>query len=512
MKKIKRVLISVADKNNLKFLLRNLNKFKVEFISSGGTHKKIKKLGFKCEEVSKYTNSSEILSGRVKTLHPKIHAGILSDRKLKSHKNDLKKNNYHEIDLVIVNFYPFEKTISQTKNHKKIIENIDIGGPAMVRAAAKNYSDVTVITSINQYEGLIENINLNKGATSLEFRKRAAISAFGETAYYESLIYKYFNDSFYNEFPKKMVLGFNRQETLRYGENPHQKGAIYASSEDLNLNKLNGKQLSYNNYIDIFSALEISKTFPKNKGTVIVKHGSPSGVSIHKKNAESFLLAYKSDPVSAFGGIVSCNFNINKKVAVELSKSFFEVIIGTGFKKDALKILKKKKNVRIIDSKKYKISNKNNLISNMNFALTQYPDIKNFKYSDFKIVSKIKPSKKTFENLIFAFNVCRFVKSNAIVLTNENSTVGIGAGQPSRLDSCDVAIRKMRKFHNISNKEILAASDAFFPFVDGIEKLVQSGVSGIIQPSGSIKDKEIINFANKTGTILIFSKSRHFKH
>ena len=512
MKKIKRVLISLADKNNLKFLLRNLKKFKVKLISSGGTYKEIKKLGFKCEEVSKYTNSPEILSGRVKTLHPKIHAGILSKRKLKSHKNDLKKNNYSEIDLVIVNFYPFEKTISQTKDHKKIIENIDIGGPAMVRAAAKNYSDVTVITSINQYEGLIENINLNKGVTSLEFRKRAAISAFGETAYYESLIYKYFNDVFYNEFPKRMVLGFNRQETLRYGENPHQKGAIYSSSEGLSLSKLNGKQLSYNNYMDIFSALEISKTFPKNKGTVIVKHGNPSGVSIHKKNTESFLLAYKSDPVSAFGGIVSCNFNINKKVAVELSKSFFEVIIGTGFEKDALKILKKKKNVRIIDSKNYKISNKNNLISNMNFALTQYPDIKNFKFKDFKIVSKIKPSKKTFENLIFAFNICRFVKSNAIVLTNENSTVGIGAGQPSRLDSCDVAIRKMKKFQNISNKEILAASDAFFPFVDGIEKLVQNGVSGIIQPSGSIRDKEIINFANKTGTILVFSKSRHFKH
>ncbi len=512
MKKIKRVLISLADKNNLKFLLKNLKKFKVELISSGGTHKEIKKLGFKCEEVSKYTNSTEILSGRVKTLHPKIHAGILSKRKLKSHKNDLKKNNYSEIDLVIVNFYPFEKTISQTKDHEKIIENIDIGGPAMVRAAAKNYSDVTVITSINQYEGLIENINLNKGATSLDFRKRAAISAFGETAYYESLIYKYFNDIFNNEFPKRMVLSFNRQETLRYGENPHQKSALYNSSDGLNLSKLNGKQLSYNNYIDIFSALEISKTFPKNKGTVIVKHGNPSGVSIHKKNTESFLLAYKSDPVSAFGGIVSCNFNINKKVAVELSKSFFEVIIGTGFKKDALKILKKKKNVRIIDSKNYKISNKNNLISNMNFALTQNPDIKNFKFKDFKIVSKIKPSKKTFENLIFAFNICRFVKSNAIVLTNGNSTVGIGAGQPSRLDSCEVAIRKMKKFQNISNKEILAASDAFFPFVDGIEKLVQNGVSGIIQPSGSIRDKEIINFANKTGTILVFSKSRHFKH
>ena len=512
MKKIKRALISVYDKNNLNFLLKNLKKFKIDLISSGGTFNEIKRLGFNCEEVSKYTDSPEILSGRVKTLHPKIHSGILSERRLKSHKNDLKKNNYNEIDLVIVNFYPFEKTISQTKNHKKIIENIDIGGPSMVRAAAKNFNDVTVITSCSQYESLIKNINQNKGTTSLEYRRKAALHAFGETAYYESLIYNYFNDNFNDVFPKKMILGFNHLENLRYGENPHQKGAIYSSSKDLGLNQLNGKQLSYNNYADIFSALQISKTFPKNIGTVIVKHGNPCGVSINKDNTDSFLLAYNTDPISAFGGIIACNFNINKKIAKELNKLFFEVIIGSGFDKDALLILKKKKNVRIINSRNYKISNKNNLISNMDFVLTQDPDIKNLKFEDFKVVSKIKPTKETFRNLIFAFNVCRFVKSNAIVLTNENSTVGIGSGQPSRLDSCDVAIKKMREFHNINNKEILAASDAFFPFVDGIEKLVQNGVSGIIQPSGSIRDSEIINFANKTGTILVFSKSRHFKH
>ena len=512
MKKIKRALISVYDKNNLNFLLKNLKKFKIDLISSGGTFNEIKRLGFNCEEVSKYTDSPEILSGRVKTLHPKIHSGILSERRLKSHKNDLKKNNYNEIDLVIVNFYPFEKTISQTKNHKKIIENIDIGGPTMVRAAAKNFNDVTVITSTAQYESLIENVNQNKGATSLEYRRKVALNAFGETAYYESLIYNYFNDNFNDVFPKKMILGFNRLENLRYGENPHQKGAIYSSPRGLGLNQLSGKQLSYNNYVDIFSALQISKTFPKNIGTVIIKHGNPCGVSINKNNIDSFMLAYKADPLSAFGGIISCNFNINRKIAKELNKLFFEAIIGNSFDKDALLILKKKKNVRIINSKNYRISNKKNLISNMDFVLTQDPDIKNLKFKDFKVVSKIKPSKKTFKNLIFAFNICRFVKSNAIVLTNENSTIGIGSGQPSRLDSCDVAIKKMKKFQNINNKEILAASDAFFPFVDGIEKLVQNGVSGIIQPSGSIRDNEIINFANKTDTILVFSKSRHFKH
>ena len=512
MKKIKRALISVSNKNNLKFLLKNLNKYKIKLISSGGTFKEIKKMGFNCEEVSKYTGSSEILSGRVKTLHPKIHAGILSNRKLGVHKRDLIKNNYNEIDLVIVNFYPFERTVEQTKSHKKIIENIDIGGPTMVRAAAKNYNDVTVITNVSQYEGLIENLNNHKGSTSLEFRKKAAFEAFGETAYYESLIFNYFKDISNSQFSKKIILGLNRVEKLRYGENPHQGGALYAASEDLGLEKLNGKQLSYNNYADIFSALQISKSFPKNKGTVIVKHGNPCGVSIHKNNIESFLMAYKCDPISSFGGIVSCNFKINRGLAIKLNKLFFEVIIGNGFDKDALSVLKKKKNVRLINSKNFKISNKNNLVSNMHFALAQSPDIKNFTHNDFKIVSKVKPSKKTFENLIFAFNVCRFVKSNAIVLTNEKSTVGIGSGQPSRLDSCDVAINKMNEFQNMSDREVLAASDAFFPFVDGVEKLIQNGISGIIQPSGSIRDKEIINFANRTGTMLVFSKTRHFKH
>ena len=512
MKKIKRALISVSDKDNLKFLLKNLKKYQIKLISSGGTYKEIKKMGFSCEEVSKYTSSPEILSGRVKTLHPKIHAGILSKRKLKAHKNDLKKNNYNEIDLVIVNFYPFEKTLKQRKNHEKILENIDIGGPTLVRAAAKNYNYVTIVTSISQYEELIKNLNENKGATSLEFRKKAALEAFGETAYYESLIFNYFKDISPNENSKKIILGLSKFEKLRYGENPHQSGTIYTRSKNLGLEKLNGKQLSYNNYADIFSALQISKSFPNNKGTVIVKHGNPCGASIHKNNNESFLMAHKCDPVSSFGGIVSCNFKINRSLALKLNKLFFEVIIGNGFDNDALSILKTKKNVRIINSKNYEIFSKNNLISNMHFALAQTSDDKKFTISDFKIVSKVRPSRKTFENLIFAFNVCRFVKSNAIVLTNEKSTVGIGSGQPSRLDSCEIAIKKMNEFQDISHKEVLAASDAFFPFIDGVEKLVQNGVSGIIQPSGSIRDKEIINFANRTGTILVFSKTRHFKH
>ena len=513
MRRIKKALISVSNKKNLKRLLINLFRFKIEIISSGGTYKEIKKLGFKCTEISKYTGSPEILGGRVKTLHPKIHAGILSKRKKKSHQNDLKKNNFSEIDLVITNFYPFEDIIKKTSVHEKIIENIDIGGPTLARSAAKNYNDVTVITNPDHYTKLIEEINKNHGSTSLKFRKEMSELVFSETAYYDALVSNYLISKSKNHFPRKKIIFGNLISELRYGENPHQKAAIYSKYKELNLIQLNGKILSYNNYNDLYAALLISKSLPKNTGTVIVKHANPCGVSINKNKIKSYKLALNCDPVSAFGGIVSCNFKINKSLALELNKIYLEVIIGNGFDKDALKILKKKINLRIIDATKFSLTNYENIISNANTFLLQSSDNKIFSKKDFVIVSKIKPNKKTIDNLIFAFNVCRFVKSNAIVLSKDFSTVGIGSGQPSRLDSCKIAINKMRSFQNNTNiSEIYAASDAFFPFVDGIETLVQSGVTAIIQPSGSIRDKEIIRFANKAGIVLIFSKTRHFKH
>jgi len=511
MKKIKRTLISVSDKKNLKELLRTLTKYKIELISSGGTYKEIKRLGFNCLEVSEYTGSPEILGGRVKTLHPKIHAGILSKRSSKSHGRDLKNNNFGEIDLVIVNFYPFEKTLEQTNNRAKIVENIDVGGPTMVRAAAKNYNDVTVITSSNQYEELISEIIENKGSTSLDFREKMSLEAFSETAYYDAVISNYFNKIKNNNFPKKKVFFGNLIEKLRYGENPHQEAGIYSKTEDLNIEQMHGKKLSYNNYNDIFSALTISKTLPNNCGTVIVKHANPCGVSIHKNNLKSYQLALACDPVSAFGGIVSFNFKIKKNLAIELSNIFLEAIIANGFDKEALKILKKKKNLRLIDSTNYVMKDVIRFSSSNESILTQSEDLKTFRIKDFRVVSKKKPNKSQLKNLIFAFNVCRYVKSNAIVLACKDATIGIGSGQPSRLDSCQIAINKMNKFSH-SNEEVVAASDAFFPFVDGIEKLVQSGVSAVIQPSGSIRDKEIIKFANQTNTVLLFSKTRHFRH
>ena len=513
MKKISTALISVSNKNNLSLLLKNLSKHKIKIISSGGTFKKIKKLGYKCLEVSEYTGSKEILSGRVKTLHTKIHAGILSIRGNKSHIKDLKKNNFEEIDLVVVNFYPFEKTLEETNKHKKIIENIDIGGPAMVRAAAKNYNDITVVTNPKQYKDLLKELNTNKSKTSLKFRQKMSEIAFTETAYYDALISNYFNSHSKNLFPKKKILFGNLIEKLRYGENPHQEAAIYSLKKQLNLKQLNGKKLSYNNYNDIFTALLILRSLPNNIGTVIIKHANPCGVSINKNNLESYKLALACDPISAFGGVVSCNYKIKKNLALELKKLFFEVIICKGIENGAIKILKNKKNLRIIDVSNLKNINLINISSQFNSYLLQTSDTSAFSKSNFKVVSKIKPSSNTLKNLIFAFNICRFVKSNAIVIANKNSTIGIGSGQPSRLDSCEIAINKMKKFYKKEkNDEIVAASDAFFPFVDGIETLVQSGISAIIQPSGSIKDKEIIRFANRTNTALVFSKTRHFKH
>ena len=346
-KKIKKAIISLSDKSDIKLILSALEKYKINIISSGGTSKKIKKLGFKCTEVSEYTNTDEILDGRVKTLHPKLYAGILSKRENKNHKKELKKNNYEEIDLVIVNFYPFETTLKNTKNHNKLIENIDVGGPTLVRAAAKNYKYTTILTSPHQYKEFILDLKKNEGATSLEFRKKLSQEAFNLTAYYDSVISEYLNSKNNDYFPQKKTIHANLVEILRYGENPHQKSAIYHNKNELNISKLSGKKLSYNNYNDIYAALNISQTLPKNKGTVIVKHANPCGVSVNNSNIKSYKEALACDPISAFGGIVSCNFKISKKIAIELNKIFLEVIIGLGFDKESLKILKKKKKFKI---------------------------------------------------------------------------------------------------------------------------------------------------------------------
>ena len=510
--KIKRALISVSDKTFLKSILSTLKKYKIEIISTGGTYNQIKKLGFKTVKISNYTKTNEILSGRIKTLHPKIHAGILNVRDKKTHKLDLIKNNIKEIDLVIVNFYPFENAIKKNSNFKNIIENIDIGGPTMVRSAAKNFNDVLVVTNPRNYKQIIDEINKYKGSTSLKLREKMAIIAFNQIANYDSIIANYFNKKFNINFPEKKTFTGKLINILRYGENPHQKAAIYSEKNNLNVNQLHGKKLSFNNYNDIFSALSISKSLRNNNATVIVKHTNPCGVSIEKGKLESFKNALECDPMSAFGGIISFNFKLNKNLAKELSKFYFEVIIANGFEKEALNILKKKINIRLIDATNFKDNNTLGTFFYNGVFMSQSSDDVIFDKKNFKIVSKKKPTKKQMNSLIFAFNVCKYTKSNAIVLAKEKSTIGIGSGQPSRIDSCKIAIEKARKFKSEKIINSVAASDAFFPFTDGVELLIQSGVNAIIQPHGSIRDKEIINLANKTKTILVFSKTRHFRH
>jgi len=513
--KIKNVLISVSDKSELKEILEYLDRYNVKIISSGGTYKYIKSAGYKCEEVSNYTGFDEMLDGRVKTLHPKIHAGILHDRSNKKHSMEMSKNKFPSLDLIIVNFYPFQKIVTQSKKTDEIIENIDIGGPTMVRAAAKNFKNVLIITSKRDYSNLINEIKKYKGKTSLKFRKYMSSKAFGLTAYYDAMIANWFNNEMKIKFPDRKTIFGRKLENLRYGENPHQKSSIYVNDyndQELGLNQVSGKRLSFNNYNDIFASLEILYSFKKSPATVIIKHANPCGVSVSQSKIRSFKNAFASDPVSAFGGVIACNFKIEENIAYEITKNFSEVILAKGFDKNALKILKKKKNLRIVDISKYK---QKNLVTIKNFDnsfLIQDKDKTIFDVKKLRFVTKNKPTKKELEEIKFAFNICKYVKSNAIVLTNNFSTIGIGAGQPSRLDSCKIAVQKAKKFQNKNVKNSVAASDAFFPFADGIETLIKAGIKIIVQPGGSIRDGEVISAANKAKVKMVFTGTRHFNH
>tara|TARA_Y100000591_G_C21840869_1_gene705543 strand:- start:940 stop:2487 length:1548 start_codon:yes stop_codon:yes gene_type:complete len=515
MGKIKKALISVSDKENLSIVLKVLKKNKIKIISSGGTYKLIKKLGYECEEISEYTGFKEMLDGRVKTLHPKIHSGILFKRDKELHKKQMKKKQFEPIDLVIVNFYPFETTIKKTSNKKKIIENIDIGGPSMVRSAAKNAEHVTIITDKQDYPKLIKELNKFKGKTTYNFRKKMASKAFGLTAYYDAIVSEWFNRDMGLEFPERKTFFGRKISELRYGENPHQKSSIYVNSllnNNINLQQLSGKDLSYNNYNDIFAGLDILFSNLKSPSTAIIKHANPCGVSTNKSAFQSFLNAQASDPISAFGGIVVCNYKINNKIANEISKTFFEVILANGFDKKALRIFKKKKNMRVIDISKFNYESKTTVKFFDNSFLLQQKDNLVFNKKTLRCVTKIKPSKKELKDIEFAFMVCKYVKSNAIVIVKDGSTIGIGAGQQNRLDSCKIAVQRARKFQPKYLTNSVAASDAFFPFADGIKTLINAGVKTIVQPGGSIRDSEVIKTANKAKVKMLFTGIRHFNH
>ena len=515
LQKIKNALISVSDKTELNSILKILQKYKIKVISSGGTFSSIKNLGYDCTEVSKYTGFKEMLDGRVKTLHPKIHAGILHDRFNKKHQGEMNKQRFPSIDLIIVNFYPFQKIVNESKNSKKIIENIDIGGPTMVRAAAKNFKDVTIITNKNDYQDLIKEMNKNKGGTSLKFREFMSSKAFGLTAYYDAMIANWFNEKLKIKFPERKTIFGKKIQKLRYGENPHQESSLYVSSyNDKNLEfiQLSGKELSYNNYNDMFAALEVLSSIKRKKSTVIIKHANPCGVSVNNLALTSFKNAYACDPISAFGGVIACNFKINKEIAKEINKNFLEVILAKGFDTNALTILKKKKNLRIVDISKFKFKHVTNIKHFDGSFLVQEKDRLIFNKKKLKYVTKMKPTKKEVDEIEFAFNICKHVKSNAIILTNNSSTIGIGAGQPSRLDSCKIASQKAKQFQRSKIKNSIAASDAFFPFADGIKILIKAGVKIIVQPGGSIRDQDVINEANKAKVKMVFTGIRHFNH
>ena len=513
--KVKNALISVSNKENLSSLLKTLKKFNIKIISSGGTYASIIKLGYQCTELSKYTGFKEMLDGRVKTLHPKVHAGILHDRQNKKHKSEMIKQDFPAIDLIVVNFYPFQKVITNTTNPKQIIENIDIGGPTMVRAAAKNFKNVTIVTNKSDYSSLISELENYNGKTTLKFRELMSSKAFGLTAYYDAMIANWFNKKLNIKFPERKTIFGRKLQKLRYGENPHQQSSIYVSDyndKELGFNQIHGKELSYNNYNDMFASLEILNSLKKNSGTVIIKHANPCGVSENKIPLVSFKKAFASDPISAFGGVIACNYKMNKKIASEINKNFLEVILAKGFDKDSLKILKRKKNLRIIDISNFKIKN---LISIKPFDrsfLLQSKDNIILDKKKLKCVTRLKPSRKELAEIKFAFNICKHVKSNAIVLCKEFATIGIGAGQPSRLDSCKIAVQKAKKFQPSKIKNCVASSDAFFPFTDGINALIKAGVKIIIQPGGSIRDREVIKAADKAKIKMFFTGVRHFNH
>jgi len=515
--KIKKALISVSDKTNLKEVLECLKINNIEIISTGGSYKFIKDLGFQCTEISEYTKFPEILDGRLKTLHPKIHGGLLAKADDKEHLDQIKKEHIDFINLLIVNLYPFEKKLLEKADFETMIENIDIGGPAMVRSSAKNFKFTTVVSSIDQYSDLINELKNNKGSTSFEFRKKLATDAFLETAYYDSVISNWMNNLRDNKFPKKITISDQLKDKLRYGENPHQQASVYKTNYKNDflskIKQIQGKELSYNNYLDMYSAVSITKELgEKGSSCVIVKHNNPCGCAIAENALKSYELALSSDPISAFGGIVSFNGEVDEKLAGEITKTFYEVIIARGFNKKSLEIFAKKKNLRLISLENFKEQDKFSYTFLGDNFLIQDKDQIEINKKELKFVTKNKPTDKELDDLIFAFKICKFVKSNAIVIAKNNKTLGIGAGQTNRLASSKVACQNATEFFKNEIKGSVAASDAFFPFADGLNELMKIGVKCIIQPGGSIKDKEVIAAAEEAQIAMVFTGVRNFRH
>ncbi|NQU94728.1 MAG: bifunctional phosphoribosylaminoimidazolecarboxamide formyltransferase/IMP cyclohydrolase [Candidatus Omnitrophica bacterium] len=523
MAKIKRALISVSDKTGLDDLVKTLNEFGVEMLSTGGTAKRIKDLGIPVKDVSEYTGFPEMMNGRVKTLHPKIHGGLLALRDNESHMGQAKEHKIEMIDMVIVNLYPFEKTVAKEGvKLEEAIENIDIGGPSMLRSAAKNHKSVAVITNPAKYPDIIKELKSSDGSLSEATINALAIEVFKRTSEYDSAIYSYLSKGAASEetaagtFPKQLNLTFEKVQDLRYGENPHQTAAFYkdpSSRESgiCNARQLQGKELSFNNIIDLNAAIEIVKDFDKPAASVI-KHTNPCGAAVANSLAQAYLNALSCDRLSAFGSIVGFNGKVDEKLAEVIMKEadFVECIIAPSFESDAQDMFLKKKNLRLLEVPNFKKTQKGEMDYKrvVGGILLQDMDLKVVTEKDLKVVTKAKPTKTDIDSLLFGWIIVKHVKSNAIVICDGTKTVGIGAGQMSRVDSVIIACRKAKE----KTRGATLASDAFFPKRDAIDQAHKAGITSIIQPGGSKGDEEIIKACDEYGISMVFTGARHFKH
>ena len=504
----KRALISVSDKTNIVEFAKGLEKHGFEVISTGGTYTHLKNNGVSCISIEDVTHFPEILEGRVKTLHPKIHGGLLSKRGNELHNKHVAENNIEYIDLVCVNLYPFEATVKKEGvSEEEIIENIDIGGPSMLRSAAKNFNDVAVVTDINDYTKILE--ELEKGGISYETRRALAIKVLNTRASYDAAIANYFNKKD-KLVPERLTLSYNLQDSLRYGENPHQKAYHYVQDNNesyalQNAVQLHGKEMSYNNIQDASAALDILSEFDETT-CVAVKHMNPCGVATGSSVFEAYSRAYEADPVSIFGGIVAVNGKVDKETAEKMHSIFLEIILATDYDEEALEILTKKKNLRI-----YKLSEKNNnheqqIKSVRGGILVQ--DFNDKLADEYESVTEKKVDESQQRDVEFGLKVVKHVKSNAIVVVKDGQTLGIGAGQMNRVGSCKIALEQAGE----KARGAVLASDAFFPMRDSADMAADYGIAAIVQPGGSIRDQESIDACNEKGVAMVFSKIRHFKH
>lgn len=512
----KKALISVSNKENLPNLLAVLQKFNISILSSGGTYKTICELGFEATEVAQHTKSPEILDGRVKTLHPKIHGGILAIRDNDSHMAQLTQQSIEPIDLVIVNLYPFEETLTKDPAYEEAIEQIDIGGPSMLRSAAKNHAFVTPIVSPEQYQGLSEELEKNQGAISFAFRKKCAQITFETTALYDASIAKFFQDQT-TDFPTTFALGLQEKLPLRYGENPHQRASFIIPSSSLGKSLVDGvsqgKTLSYNNLLDIHAAVDLMLDVQKDYTVGIFKHTNPCGLARSPKSLQdAYHQALACDRTSAFGGIVVFSHEVNAQTAIDATQIFTEIMIAPRFSEEAKQLLLKKKNLRLLEidfQKAHQAMFGYELKRVLDGFLIQDRDRNMEDVLTSKVVTLRKPTLEEYSALDLAWRVTKHVKSNAIVVTDNVKTLGIGAGQMSRVDSTQIALSKIA---NQKHPLVALGSDAFFPFRDSIDLIAKHGITCVVQPGGSVRDEEVIEAANEHNISMVFTDTRHFKH